>query len=165
MPDSFFDTALAFVLEREGGAVITDDPKDPGGLTRWGICQRAYPDLNIRALTREQATTLYRRDYWEAGGCDALPPAVAAFHFDCCVNQGLTTAVRFLQRAIGVEPDGQFGPKTLVAVQRKPSLDLLTEYAAQRLNHYGRLPHFTTYGLGWSRRLTACLAMALGINR
>jgi len=156
-----FDVALAFVLEREGGATITDDPKDPGGLTRFGISKRAYPDLDIRNLTQEQASAIYRNDYWLAGGCGNLPPAVAVMHFDCCVNQGKGAAAKFLQIAAGVEADGKIGPKTLAAVQRRRPLDLLTEYAAQRMAHYGRLPRFDAYGLGWSRRLAACLALSL----
>lgn len=158
---STFDKALAFVLDKEGGPTITDDPRDPGGLTRWGISKRAYPDLDIRNLTREQAAGIYLRDYWDRAGCGNLPAAVAFFHFDTAVNQGPGAAAKFLQLAAGVEADGKIGPKTLAAVQRARPADLLVEYAARRADHYGRLPHFPTYGLGWSRRLAACLALSL----
>jgi lysozyme family protein len=36
-----FEKALDFVLTAEGDLV--DDPPDPGGLTKFGISQRAYP--------------------------------------------------------------------------------------------------------------------------
>ncbi|WP_425526518.1 glycosyl hydrolase 108 family protein [Xanthomonas oryzae] len=52
------------MLSHEGGYV--NDPRDPGGETQWGISKRAYPELNIRALTRDQAIEIYRRDYWGA---------------------------------------------------------------------------------------------------
>lgn len=156
-----FDRALAFVLQHEGGDTITDDPADPGGLTKWGISLRSYPGLDIRALTRDQAADIYCADYWHAGSCDALPPGVAVMHMDACVNQGVKAAAKLLQLAAGVTADGAIGPKTLAAVQRMDAAALLTEYAARRMSHYGRLPHFDRFGLGWSRRLMACMALCL----
>lgn len=58
---SDFERALAFCLKWEGGDKITDDPRDPGGLTKFGISQRAYPNEDIRKLTRGRAAFLYRR--------------------------------------------------------------------------------------------------------
>ncbi len=156
-----FDKALAFVLKHEGGYV--NDPRDPGGETNFGICKASYPSVDIKALTRDAAAAIYRRDYWDRAGCGNLPPGVAVLHFDTAVNQGPGAAAKFLQLAAGVEADGKIGPKTLAAVQRAKSADLLTEYTARRADHYGRLPHFPTYGLGWMRRLSACLALALSI--
>lgn len=153
-----FDKALAFVLKHEGGYV--NDPRDPGGETNFGISKAAYPGVDIKALTREGAAAIYRRDYWDRAGCGNLPAGVAFFHFDTAVNQGPGAAAKFLQLAAGVEADGKIGPKTLAAVQRARPGDLLVEYAARRADHYGRLPHFPTYGLGWMRRLAACLALA-----
>ena len=168
MPDSIipvrpavFEAALSFVLEKEGGSKITDDPKDSGGLTKWGISQRAYPDVNIRALTRDDAAALYYRDYWLAGGCGNVPAGVAVMMFDTAVNQGVGAAAKLLQLAVGTDPDGHVGPKTLAAVQRMRPADLLTEYAARRMVRYGTTKGFDIYGLGWSRRLMDCLALAL----
>ncbi|MFC5356486.1 glycoside hydrolase family 108 protein [Azospirillum himalayense] len=156
---STFDMALAFVLTREGG--YTNDPRDPGGETSFGISKAAYPGIDIKGLTRDGAAAIYRRDYWDRAGCGNLPAGVALFHFDTAVNQGPGTAAKFLQLAAGVEADGKIGPKTLAAVQRAKPTDLLTEYAARRADHYARLPHFPTYGLGWMRRLCACLVLAI----
>ena len=60
-----FARAIERVLEHEGGDA--DDPRDPGGKTRWGISQRAYPFLDLSTLTREAAIALYRRDAWTPG--------------------------------------------------------------------------------------------------
>lgn len=160
-----FDRALAFVLHHEGGEKITDDPRDLGGLTKWGISKRAYPDLDIRALTRDDAAAIYRRDYWQAARCDDLPPAVAMMVFDTAVNQGVGTAAKFLQLAAGVTADGAIGPKTIAAVRQADVTTLLTEFAARRMSHYGRRSHFDVYGLGWARRLMACAALCLTFNR
>ena len=57
-----FHDCIAHVLAAEGGLV--NDPKDPGGVTKFGISQRSYPALDIRALTLDDAKTIYQRDYW-----------------------------------------------------------------------------------------------------
>ena len=156
-----FQRALTFVLAAEGGEKITDDPKDRGGLTRWGISQAAYPMLDIRSLTRDQATALYRKDYWLMGCCDGLPAPIAVFHFDTAVNMGIHTANTLLQLAAGVDPDGQIGPKSLAAINRMNRRDLCIEYASRRIVRYAGIKTFDRFGLGWVRRTHACLAMVL----
>jgi hypothetical protein len=61
-----FERAVAFVLRHEGGYV--NDPRDPGGETKYGISKRAYPRLDIKGLTEADAKEIYRRDYWEKAG-------------------------------------------------------------------------------------------------
>jgi len=56
-----FERCIAFVLRHEGGYV--NDPRDPGGETKYGISKRAYPGLDIKNLTEEQAKEIYRQDY------------------------------------------------------------------------------------------------------
>ena len=59
---SNFDRAFRFLIGEEGGYV--NDPADPGGETKFGISKRAYPQLDIKSLTLDQAKAIYRRDYW-----------------------------------------------------------------------------------------------------
>lgn len=65
-----FTRSIAFVLSVEGGLV--NNPADPGGLTKYGISQRSYPDLDIRNLSIEDAKEIYFRDYWTPAGCYSL---------------------------------------------------------------------------------------------
>lgn len=146
-----FDRAHAFIAKWEGG--WSDDDYDPGGLTRYGISQRAYPDLDLSKLTREGARELYRRDYWQAAKCDMLPKPLALVHFDAAVNQGVGRAAMFLQGALGVTQDGIIGPLTLQAAQGADIPVTVTEYCARRGRHYGNLSTFHRFGLGWMRRL------------
>ena len=61
--DERFLVAVEVVLTHEGG--YTNNPADPGGETNYGISKRSYPQLDIKALTREQAVEIYRQDWWE----------------------------------------------------------------------------------------------------
>lgn len=157
-----FRLAVEAVLSHEGG--LSDDPLDPGGLTRWGISQRAYPELDIRQLTREQAIDLYREDCWERLRCGDLPPAVAVALFDTAVNQGAGSAVRMLQQSLGVTTDGLIGPRTIAAAYGVPAGDLLVDFLARRAVRYAETPTFPHFGRGWMRRLfsvhTVCLSLS-----
>jgi hypothetical protein len=82
-----FDTALAFVLQRENGYVV-----DSGGATNLGISQRAYPHEDIKGMTQARAAELYRRDYWTPAGCDTLPAPLDLVVFDTAVNMGVARA-------------------------------------------------------------------------
>ncbi len=125
-----FERAVAFVLAHEGAD--TDDPQDPGGLTRFGLSARAHPDLDIARLTREQAVAAYRERYWDRFRGDALPEALGLALLDFAVLQGLPTAVRALQGILGVYPDGKVGPVTLVAIDLRPPGPLTRELLAVR---------------------------------
>ncbi len=144
-----FLRAVTVLLIEEGGATITQDPDDPGGLTRWGISQRSYPDLDIRNLTREQAVEIYHRDYWVRLRCDELPDGLALVLFDCAVNQGVEVAARLLQRAADVVQDGHIGPVTLRAVRRP---DALARFTAARAIRYFGTRNFDKFGFGWVTR-------------
>jgi lysozyme family protein len=79
----------------EGGEKVTDDPRDPGGLTKWGICQRSYPDLDIRARPESDAREIYRRDYWDACKCDELPWPLPYTSLVAAIIQGVSAAARY----------------------------------------------------------------------
>lgn len=146
-----FDTAMNRLFAHEGGYV--NHPKDPGGETKYGISKRAYPSVNIRALTKDDAKAIYRRDYWKAVKGDELPPALAFQVFDAAVNHGTAWASRALQRVVGAEADGKIGPKTLQAVRSKPEADVIDLFNGYRELYYKSLPTFDTFGKGWLARL------------
>lgn len=146
-----FDLFIGRILGHEGGYV--NDPRDPGGETNWGISKRAYPHLNIRTLTREQAIELYRKDYWQRIQGDLLPDEVAFQVLDVAVNHGIGNATRMLQRAVGVADDGHFGPLSLAAVRKFAAVDVVLRFNAERLEFYTKLSTWPTYGKGWTRRV------------
>lgn len=147
---SDFPKAFDLVVGLEGG--YTNDPRDRGGETKYGISKRAYPDLDIPNLTVDQAKAIYRRDYWDACKCDQLPAPLDIFVFDAAVNQGVGTAVKTLQRLIGVPVDGIIGPVTLgTASKMKREMAML--YMADRALQYTDMDQFGLYGRGWLKRL------------
>jgi len=142
---------LEHLLLHEGGLV--DNPRDPGGLTNWGISLRAYPWLGregIAALSQEQAGRIYRRDYFDAVRAAEMPPEIALAALDAAVNQGATWTRRALQVASGARPDGIIGPQTLKAVQAP---GVLEKFLLLRSDRYVQNKNFDAFGKGWMRRL------------
>lgn len=153
-----FPRAVAIILRHEGGHVL--DPADPGGETKYGISQRAYPDIKIATLTEDVAKGIYKRDYWTPLRCGEMPWPVAICVFDAGVNQGVGRAARFLQEAVRVPADGRIGPVTLAAVQRRDPIPLAQEIQAARILHYASLPGWGRFGRGWARRAMDVMVQA-----
>jgi len=162
-----FQTAVRWVIDvAEGGSrLITDQ----GGVTKFGISQRAYPDLDIEHLTRAQAEALYRRDYWDVIQGDSLPPALAFVVFDAAVNMGPREAVRILQARLRVHEDGVMGPETISAARLfLPRVELVALFLELRLRFYEALAHdYPRHGgslYGWRMRVLR-LALEAGTWR
>ena len=154
-----FDRCIRAVLSEEGG--LSDHPQDPGGLTKYGISRRAYPDLDIRRLTMDDAIEIYRRDYWNPVHGTDLPASLALLVFDAAVNQGVGTAARLLQKAVGVKEDGNIGPVTLRAALALPLEQVLIDFCAERALRYEFNRNEEVFGRGWYRRLFRMYATAL----
>lgn len=146
-----FEVAVHIILGHEGGYV--HDINDPGGETKYGISKRAFPKMNIRDLTVNEAKNIYRNYYWTVCSCDQLPDWARLIVFDCAVNQGPQRASMYLQRCVGVKADGVIGPHTLAAMACADPLDFIYDYAMQRHHSYAQNPRFNFYGAGWTKRL------------
>jgi lysozyme family protein len=147
----FFDEAFKKVVSTEGGYV--DHPEDPGGRTKWGISQRAFPEVDIEAMSIDECKLLYREYYWDALRADDLPPAIRYHVFDGAVNSGVGQSVRWLQRAVDVADDGDLGPVTLAAVLAADPLKTILRYNSRRLQFMRRLTNWPAAGRGWAGRI------------
>jgi lysozyme family protein len=150
-----FDAAFERLIGFEGD--YSFDNRDPGGETHWGISKRAYPNLNIRDLTLEDAKNIYRRDYWDRCKCEDMPYTVAFQVFDMAVNQGVHGAIIALQDALGVSADGDIGPVTLATAQVIDPFKFSARFCGARLLFYTGLNGWDTYGKGWTRRVASQL--------
>jgi len=159
-----FDKAIIKTLINEGGAKITDDPSDSGGLTKYGISQRAYPNVNIRALTEAQAKAIYKRDYWDKIKGDDIPSQLVAENiFDTAVNMGARTASRLAQMALGMQnADGIIGPQTLGVLNQVEAETFIAEYTIAKIARYASICNRNRsqrkYLLGWVNRTLGGIA-------
>jgi lysozyme family protein len=145
-----FNRCIALILAEEGGG--SNHPADPGGITKFGISQRSYPEINMALLTEVQARAIYQRDYWQPLHGDLLPAGLDLLLLDCAVNQGTPTAILLLQRMLGVQSDGAMGPITLNSARRAMP-KLLDVFAAERALNYECNRNEALFGRGWYRRL------------
>lgn len=153
-----FDRCLAHVLEFEGGYV--NHPQDPGGETNFGISKRAYPNENIKGMTRQRAAQIYRRDYWNAVRGDDLPAGMDLVAFDAAVNSGVSRGAKWLQASLGVPADGKIGPQTLTAARNAHPVAVIDRACDERMGFLRRLGTWGTFGKGWTRRVEAVRDLA-----
>jgi lysozyme family protein len=154
-----FDQAFDALLGNEGG--YSNNPKDPGAETMWGVTvavarAEGYAGA-MRDLPRETAKAIYRRRYWEPLRLDSMPDSLKFTLFDAAVNSGVKQAIVWLQRAMDVGDDGALGPLTLDAAQRANGLRLAIKFTAERLDFMTSLPTWGTFSKGWARRIAANL--------
>ena len=126
-----FELAIPITLKNEGGYCC--NAADPGGETNFGLSKRSYPNLDIRHLTIEQVTEIYRRDFWKFDGIN--DQALANKIFDMHVNMG-AMAFRVLQRTLGLPLDNTYNPKVEAAVNNSEPVSLLAHYKAELASHY-----------------------------
>lgn len=146
-----FKQAVNIVIKMEGGYV--NDPKDPGGETKYGISKRSYPEVDITNLTKGHAKDIYKRDYWNKCMCDGLAKPLRLLVFDCAVNQGAVFAIKTLQGLCHVSTDGIMGPKTLEALEEMNEDRLIELFILKRFDRYHSNRNYRIYGKGWINRL------------
>jgi lysozyme family protein len=154
-----FAPAIQYVLANEGGFV--NDPDDPGGITNFGISQRQFPQLDIASLTRDEAISIYERDYWKFG--DLTSQRVAIKMLDIYVDLPPVPAIRLLQLALGfieagpIVCDGVLGPQTIEMANAADEDALMDELKAGLVKYYFDLfrdspSQRTSLLMGWIRR-------------
>lgn len=142
------------VLLSEGG--YTNDPRDPGGPTNWGITlgdARLHwkPDAtaeDVRAMPLEVAQRIYKEKYWDKLRCDELPAGLDYTVFDYGVNSGVIRAARVLD-ALDASMPGATTSQLVTAIDN------------ERLAFLHRLPTWDRYGPGWTKRVASVKAYSL----
>lgn len=153
---------LAKVKISEGGYV--DHPADRGGATNHGITigklrewrGRPVTKQDVKDLTWAEAKEIYRKDYWTSVRADELPYGIDYMMLDMAINHGANGAARILQDALGVTPDGIFGPQTLEAVRQADVRALVGQISDARREYYEgimrRRPSQEVFRDGWMNR-------------
>ena len=154
-----WNNAFGLMLASEGGYV--HHPSDPGGRTNLGVTQatwenwvgRESDEAEMRGLTPEKVEPLYKKKYFDAVRGDELPMGLDYLMFDFAVNAGAGRAIKTLQTAVGVTPDGGFGPMTMAAVQAVDPVGLIERFSQAKEDFYRSLNTFATFGKGWLNRV------------
>jgi lysozyme family protein len=165
-------------LKHEGG-YKNEPAKDKGDPTNKGISwpiwlKYAKEDLNIepttenqKKLTDEQATTIYRKRYWEPKGyCEIDDLKVALMIYDWSITSG--GAIKEVQKILvndydqKITIDGGMGVKTAKAVNNVlDQKGLLNKIAEKRRAYYKKGADegwfSEDYSKGLDNRVTKCL--------
>lgn len=140
------------IIADEGGDRITDNPADPGGVTKFGITLPALKDYaldrgfsdtptadTIRSLTHEVAVDFYA-NLLARTKIGQIPNEVVRYTvFDAAVHMGARQAVKLLQRALGTKDDGVIGVATLAAIPHLNGRLLALAFCCEQMKFYGRL--------------------------
>jgi lysozyme family protein len=156
---SNWQKSFELMLKSEGGYV--NNPVDPGGMTNLGVTKatwenwvgRESDEAEMRGLTPEKVEPLYKKKYFDAVRGDELPMGLDYLMFDFAVNAGAGRAIKTLQTAVGVTPDGGFGPMTMAAVQAVDPVELIERFSQAKEDFYRSLTTFATFGKGWLNRV------------
>ena len=98
-PQGGFDAFYSgFLAPHEGGYSASDGNGSP---VNFGINQGANPDIDVKALTPDQAKNILKDRYWLASGADQLPPDLAAVVGDTAVNMGVQASKDLLAESGG----------------------------------------------------------------
>jgi lysozyme family protein len=153
-----FNDAIGKTLAKEGGAKFTDVPNDKGGATKYGISQAAYPNVDIRNLTDQQARDIYKRDYWDrVRGDDLTSQMIAENLFDTAVNMGVRTASRLAQTMLSIQPaDGIIGSGSLGVINQQDEKEFMAHFTLVKIGYYANLCNKdrtqSKFLLGWVNR-------------
>lgn len=146
------------VIHREGDDKVTNDPKDKGGRTQYGISEKSHPDAwKDGKVTYEEARAIYEQKYLTGPGFDKIQdPKLQVLLVDYGVNSGPQLAIMELQKILKVDVDGKLGPKTLAAIEREEPRRLANKLALARIKMIGRIvkrdPSQLEYINGWLNR-------------
>ncbi len=163
-----YDQCLSRLLVHEGG--FTNDPRDPGGPTNFGItiadARRFWKNnattADMQSMSLTVAKGIYRPEYWDSLRCSDLPPGVDDSVFDYGVNSGISRSGKVLRRVVGLsDTDWHVTDEVLAAVRKRDPAALINAINDERMRFLRGLSTFDHFGVGWTRRVTEVRAFSL----
>lgn len=146
------------ILVNEGGGTMTNDPKDKGGRTQYGISETSNPGAWADGkVTEQEARDIYTQKYLVGTNIiKVADPRLQAQLLDFAVNSGPYPAISNLQAIIGVKTDGVLGIGTLSVLSTKDSRDVNNKLVTARILMICRIvqkdPSQLKYLTGWCDR-------------
>lgn len=175
-----FDVAVRYVMENEDGVsydhdkgTFTNNPKDPGGATMWGIIKTEYESFaghdltidDVKAMPRETALAIYRKNFWEQIHGDSYAyQACATAIMDTAVNKGLGGCMVILTDALHQHFEVRYGTPLVSAVNALSPAQFLQgfESATERYiqARIERFPNMDWARAGWTNRARRLLTLS-----
>ena len=109
-----FDTAMIWIITTDS-EFCTDGA---GNESKFGITKKRYPEIDIPALTIDQAREIYLYDYWNKYRCEELKPAVGLFLLDRLIQHEAAVAVRMLQLISNQTANGIMSDTSINSINR-----------------------------------------------
>lgn len=169
-----FIPSLKLLLVSEGGD--DDDPDDAGGRTSRGITQREYNvyrkthrglPSDVWKAPQSAVEDIYKESYWDPYG-DLFHRGVDYVFFDTRVLEGPGKSNPFLQRALGVLPDGLIGIVTKDAEANADPVKVIKAMSEYRRAHFKMIVQGRSsqrkYLNGWLSRTNRVEADALKMS-
>lgn len=166
---SDFNIAMQRLLTWEG-KTFTNDPKDHGGATKFGLTlsflqgevDKNYTEEQVKDMTEEQACEIYQKYWWDKYHLSSINDQTMANKvYDTIVNLGPNHAIRIVQKAINdvVKPihiDGVLGDQTLAQLNGPKQADILVHIRLNLVSFYNSIvaanPSQGRFIKGWLNR-------------
>jgi lysozyme family protein len=151
-----YDEAIAQVYRDEGG--YTNDPRDPGGPTNFGITladAKSYwkstaTAEDVRTMPQSVAASIYEKHYAIPLHYDDLPPGVDYAVLDYGINSGVGRAAHVYA--------------TVKQTITNP-VDIINAIYDERLSFLRSLSTWDHFGRGWTNRCNNGRTFALNLNK
>lgn len=146
--------------DEEGGYSNYKD--DEGGITYRGIAFNFFPNwpgwdyINTKIIPNlgrkpkqeevfddpvleDMVHVFWKQEFWDPIlGDQIIPQLIAEFLFDWHLNSGIWAVVH-LQRILGINADGKFGPETLSSLNKCNYPPVYSALIASRINFYNTI--------------------------
>lgn len=158
---STYARAMKGIRLSEGG--YSNHRKDPGGATNFGIIQTVYDEYrsskrmakqSVRLISETEVNDIYKTRYADKVRYDELPAGIDYATLDGAVNSGVSRGAKWLQAALGISADGVVGAGTISASAKADAIKIVKAMCAKRMSFLRGLTIFSTFGKGWTSRVS-----------
>lgn len=154
-----FEELVKTILDFEGGYV--DHSSDTGGATNFGISLRFMKNTgdlelfdldddgeitknDVKLLTKDISIAAYKKYFWDNYKLYIYEPKLALLLFDMYVNHNPKSVGRMIQISLNrcenrVVVDGIVGPKTIAAILKTNSDELIQVLLCEREKFYRKI--------------------------
>lgn len=157
---------IPFILKFEGGYV--NDPADSGGPTNKGVTLNTFRSVygrtktinDLKHMTENEWRHIFKSLYWDKCKADDIADqSIANMLVDFAWHSGVTTAVKKLQKIVGVTSDGICGVQTIGAINSRYAPETFNLLKAARMKYLQCIvknkPSQARFMKGWTKRVNA----------